>query len=142
MTLDTAAEIVSRLDVLLELEREALLNGDLEKIQEYLEEKESLIDQLNAVDVTQTNALRDLQAKVERNQVLLDGALQGRDWIANSFSVADLAIAPWLRTIPTFYDAADEVGWDDLTTVPAYLDRFLARPAVDRALNIPPRPTG
>lgn len=77
MTLDTAAEIVSRLDVLLELEREALLNGDLEKIQEYLEEKESLIDQLNAVDVTQTNALRDLQAKVERNQVLLDGALQG-----------------------------------------------------------------
>ena len=33
----------------------------------------------------------------------------------------------------------DRVGWDDLQTVPAYLDRFNARPAVQRGSNIPPR---
>jgi GST-like protein len=31
------------------------------------------------------------------------------------------------------------VGWDGFPRVQAYLDRFLARPAVQRGLNIPAR---
>lgn len=70
---------------------------------------------------------------------VLDGALDGRDWIAGDYSIADIAIAPWVRAL-NFYEAKDLVGWDNLTNVPAYLDRFLARPAVEKGLNIPPRP--
>ena len=79
------------------------------------------------------------RAEVERLLKVLDGALAGRDWIAGDFSIADIAIAPWLRTLRDFYKAGDITGWDRLTQVPAYLDRFLARPAVQRGLVQPPR---
>jgi GST-like protein len=70
---------------------------------------------------------------------VLDGQLQGRDWVAGSYSIADIAIAPWLRTMRDFYKAGDQVGWPGLKNVPAYLDRFLDRPAVQRGLVQPPR---
>ncbi len=71
---------------------------------------------------------------------VLDKALEGKDWIAGDYSIADIAICPWLRTLRDFYKAGDETGWADLKNVPAYVDRFLARPAVQRGLNIPKRP--
>lgn len=71
---------------------------------------------------------------------VLDRALDGQDWIVGEFSVADIAIVPWVRTVKDFYEAGPVVGWDDLKNVPAYVDRFFARPAAEKALNIPPRP--
>lgn len=79
------------------------------------------------------------RAEVERLLRVLDGALLGKDWIVGDYSLADIAICPWLRTLRDFYQAADLVGWDGLKQVPAYLDRFLARPAVQRGLIQPPR---
>ncbi|MDF2140779.1 glutathione S-transferase N-terminal domain-containing protein [Paenirhodobacter sp. CAU 1674] len=79
------------------------------------------------------------RAEVARLLQVLDGALTGREWIAGAYSIADIAIAPWLRTLRDFYKAGDITGWDDLGAVPAYLDRFLARPAVARGLTIPKR---
>lgn len=79
------------------------------------------------------------RAEAARLLTVLDGALAGRDWIAGDYSIADIAIAPWLRTLRDFYKAADSAGWADLRHVPAYLDRFLARPAVQRGLTIPSR---
>lgn len=70
---------------------------------------------------------------------VLEGRLEGRDWVAGEYSIADIAIAPWLRGAVEFYDAGDLLGWDELTNVPGYLDRFLARPAVQRGLEVPPR---
>lgn len=71
---------------------------------------------------------------------VLDGQLDGKDWVAGDYSIADIAIAPWIRGMKVFYKAEDLVGWDKLKNVPAYLERFLARPAVEKGLNIPPRP--
>ncbi|WP_126974972.1 glutathione S-transferase C-terminal domain-containing protein [Frigidibacter oleivorans] len=72
---------------------------------------------------------------------VLDRRLQGRDWVmGGDYTIADMAIAPWLRAMRETYKGAELVGWDDLANVPAYLDRFLARPAVQRGLNQPPRP--
>ena len=70
---------------------------------------------------------------------VLEKELEDKDWIAGDFSIADIALAPWLRA-PENYGALDLVGWSELKNVPAYLDRFLERPAVQRGLNIPPRP--
>ncbi len=69
----------------------------------------------------------------------LDAQLAGKDWIVGDYSIADIAIAPWVRTIRDFYEASHLVGWDDLKNVPAYLDRFLERPAVQAGLISPPR---
>ncbi|HEY0274833.1 MAG TPA: glutathione binding-like protein, partial [Paenirhodobacter sp.] len=79
------------------------------------------------------------RAEVARILLVLEGALAGRDWIAGDYSIADMAIAPWLRSLRDFYKADAMTGFDQLSRVPAYLDRFLARPAVQRGLNIPKR---
>ncbi len=79
------------------------------------------------------------RAEAARLLKVLDQALAGKDWIAGDYSIADIAIAPWLNTLANFYQAAEIAGWADLRNVPAYLDRFLARPAVQRGLKIPAR---
>jgi GST-like protein len=69
---------------------------------------------------------------------VLEGQLEGQEWIAGDYSIADMAICPWLRGLD-FYEARPLVEWENLRNVPAYLERFLARPAAQRALNVPPR---
>jgi GST-like protein len=79
------------------------------------------------------------RAEAARLLKVLDGRLDGREWVAGDYSVADIAIAPWLRSLRDFYKAHEITGWADLRHVPDYLDRFLARPAVQRGLVQPPR---
>ncbi|GGE09015.1 GST-like protein [Gemmobacter megaterium] len=79
------------------------------------------------------------RAEAERLLKVLDGQLAGRDWVAGEYSIADMAIAPWLRTLRDFYKAGDIAGWGALQNVPAYLERFLDRPAVQRGLLQPAR---
>ena len=76
--------------------------------------------------------------EAKRLLAVVAGQLDGRDWIAGDFSAADIAIAPWLNAL-NFYEAKDAVGWADHPALQAYLDRFMDRPAVARAMNIPPR---
>jgi len=70
---------------------------------------------------------------------VLDGELADRDWIAGDYSIADIAIVPWLQTISRFYKAEDATGLNGFKNVLAYIDRFAARPAVEKGWNIPPR---
>ncbi len=79
------------------------------------------------------------RAEVERLLKVLDGALAGKEWLVGDYSIADISVGPWLATLRDFYKASDLVGWDRLKNVPAYLDRFLARPAVQKGRGIPAR---
>ena len=90
-------------------------------------------------DVEDPRPKERYRAEAARLLKVLDGALAGKDWIVGDYSIADMAIAPWLNTLTGFYKAGDIVGWDDLRHVPAYLERFLARPAVQKGLTIPAR---
>ena len=65
------------LDEILEAERDALLSGDLELLGTLLPAKETLIDSCRNVGKEKLGALRDLDHKLRRNQLLLDGALDG-----------------------------------------------------------------
>ncbi len=67
---------------------------------------------------------------------VLDKELEGKDWIAGDYSIADMAIAPWINALE-FYGTKDAVGYHDLKNVPAYVERFYARPAVEKAKRIP-----
>ncbi|MEL6573876.1 MAG: glutathione S-transferase C-terminal domain-containing protein [Pseudomonadota bacterium] len=78
-------------------------------------------------------------AEGKRLLAVLDKELADKDWITGTYSIADIAIAPWLNALD-FYGARDMVGWDDHKNLVAYLDRFMTRPAVEKGKNIPPRP--
>lgn len=72
---------------------------------------------------------------------VLDRRLEGRDWILGAdYSIADIATFPWVRNLVGFYDAGALVGFQDFKQVRRALDAFVARPAVQRGLNIPAAP--
>lgn len=86
---------------------------------------------------------RPLQRYVEEARRLLgvmDGALAGRDWFLGDYSVADIAMLGWVRGLRDVYRAGDLVGLEGFANVTAWLERGLARPAVQRGLEIPSKP--
>lgn len=86
---------------------------------------------------------RPLQRYVDeakRLLAVLDGHLEGRDWIMGErYTIADIATFPWIRNLVGFYEAGELVGFENFQNVKRVLERFLARPAVQRGLNIPKR---
>ncbi|WP_433884586.1 glutathione S-transferase N-terminal domain-containing protein [Pseudomonas vranovensis] len=68
---------------------------------------------------------------------VLDKRLEGRDWVMDEYSIADIAIVPWVRNLIGFYEAGELVGFDDFANVKRVLAAFVARPAVERGLKIP-----
>jgi GSH-dependent disulfide-bond oxidoreductase len=71
---------------------------------------------------------------------VLETRLAGRQWImGDEYSIADIATLGWVRNLIGFYGARHLVGFDELTNVPAWLERGLARPAVQRGLTVPAR---
>ncbi|THH35321.1 flagellar biosynthesis protein FlgN [Aliishimia ponticola] len=69
--------LIRQLDALLDVEREALLSGKLEELQNIVTEKEDLIHRLGEADVDQIGQLSPVNDKVVRNQALLEQALKG-----------------------------------------------------------------
>jgi GST-like protein len=77
-------------------------------------------------------------AEARRLLAVLDARLAGRAWITGElYTIADMAIFPWVRNLIGYYAAADLVGIKDYPEVMRALDGFLARPAVGRGLMIP-----
>ena len=78
-------------------------------------------------------------AESKRLLGVLEGRLEGRDWLVDDYSIADIATLGWVRNLIGFYGAAELVDYAGLSNVPAWLERGLARPAVQRGLEIPAR---
>ena len=69
---------------------------------------------------------------------VLEQRLTGRDWVMGShYTIADMAIFPWVRNLVEFYGAGELVGWGDFQQVQRVLAAFVARPAVQRGLQTP-----
>jgi GST-like protein len=72
---------------------------------------------------------------------VLDRRLDGRQWIMDDdFTIADISMLGWVRNLIGYYEARALVGFDDFANVAAWLERGLARPAVQRGLTIPAKP--
>lgn len=67
---------------------------------------------------------------------VLDGALEGRDYLAGDYSIADIACFPWVRG----HEWAG-VTLDGLPNIARWMEVIGARPAVQRGLLIPTPPT-
>ena len=73
---------------------------------------------------------------------VLERRLRGRAWImGDEYSIADIAVFPWVRNLVGFYGAGELVGFADFPEVARVLGAFVQRPAVARGLEIP-RPDG
>ncbi len=59
--------------------------------------------------------------------------------MGEAYTIADMAIFPWVRNLIGYYEAAEIVGFEDFPHVASALARFVARPAVVRGLAIPSR---
>jgi GST-like protein len=69
---------------------------------------------------------------------VLDRQLAGRQWIlGDHYTIADMAVFPWVSGMLTHYGAGELVGFADFPHVARVLEAFRARPAVQRGSQVP-----
>jgi GST-like protein len=91
-------------------------------------------------EITDKRPLERYRDESKRLLHVLESRLAGRQWIMDEeYTIADIATLGWVRNVIGFYGARDLVGFDELRHVPAWLERGLARPGVERGLTIPER---
>jgi GST-like protein len=91
-------------------------------------------------DIADKRPLQRFQDETKRLLGVVETRLEGRHWImGEEYSIADIALFGWMRALIGFYGARELVDFDSLELVPAWLERGLARPAVQRGLDIPKR---
>lgn len=79
-------------------------------------------------------------AESKRLLAVVNQRLADRKWImGDTYTIADIAIFPWIRNLIGFYEAGDLVGINDFPHVQRALAEFVGRPAVQRGLLIPAR---
>ena len=88
MTHNTGQALIDDLDTLLDQERLALIDGDLDMLGRMLIQKQELIDTINATDSLERKHLSEVHDKVTRNQELLNSAMEGIRAVASR--MADL----------------------------------------------------
>jgi GSH-dependent disulfide-bond oxidoreductase len=92
-------------------------------------------------EIADKRPLERYVAESRRLLGVLEQHLEGRQWMMDEeYSIADISLLGWIRNLIGFYDARELVAFDSLREVPVWLERCLARPAVQRGLQIPKRP--
>jgi GSH-dependent disulfide-bond oxidoreductase len=92
-------------------------------------------------DIADKRPLERYVAESKRLLGVLERHLDNRQWIMDDeYTIADISLIGWVRNLIGFYGARELVAFDTLVHVPAWLERSLARPAVQRGLDIPKRP--
>ena len=79
-------------------------------------------------------------AESKRLLGVLEQRLANRAWVmGDEYTIADMAIFPWVRNLVGFYGAGELVEFEQFAHVKRVLEAFVARPAVARGLLIPKR---
>ena len=77
-------------------------------------------------------------AESSRLLAVLNQRLATRAWVmGDGYSIADIAIFPWVRNLIVGYAAGERVGMAQFPHVSRALEAFVARPAVQAGLLIP-----
>lgn len=92
-------------------------------------------------EIADKRPLERYRVEARRLIGVIDTRLEGRKWIMGAdYTIADISMLGWVRNLIGFYEARDLVGFDDFPRVGEWLERGLARPAVQRGLTIPAKP--
>ena len=69
---------------------------------------------------------------------VLNQRLQGRQWVmGDAYTIADIAIFPWVSGFLNHYQAGELVGIGDFPEVTRVVEAFRSRPAVERGTQVP-----
>jgi GST-like protein len=92
-------------------------------------------------EIEDKRALNRYRDETKRLLGVLETRLaDGRPWVmGEDFSIADISMLAWVRALTVFYGAGEILDYDALKAVPAWLERGMARPAVQRGMDIPAR---
>ncbi len=76
-------------------------------------------------------------AEARRLLAVLNERMKGRRWImGREYTIADIAIWPWVNNLVSRYGAGELVGYADFPEVQRVVTAFLARPAVQRGMKV------
>ncbi|KIC49646.1 hypothetical protein [Tateyamaria sp. ANG-S1] len=103
--------VIDQLDDLLDAERTALLDGDLDRVERLFERKTSLIACLSRMSEADAQDVQAVRLKVERNQDLLQSAADGIKSVARR-----LAAVRRVRESLETYDARGKRTTVDVKT--------------------------
>jgi GST-like protein len=92
-------------------------------------------------EIADKRPLERYVAESKRLLGVMEIRLAGRQWIMDDdYTIADISMLGWVRNLIGFYGAGELVAFDSFGSVSGWLERGLARPAVQRGLEIPKRP--
>ena len=81
--------------------------------------------------------LQRYTTEAKRLLQVLEGRLDGRTWLmGETYSIADIAIFPWVDCLGRFYKAQTHLELSSYPTVLDWLERCLSRPAVQRGMRV------
>ncbi|MCW2382989.1 MULTISPECIES: glutathione S-transferase N-terminal domain-containing protein [unclassified Sphingobium] len=81
-------------------------------------------------------------AETARLLSVMNTRLKDREWfLGKDYSIVDISLLGWIRNIVGLFDAAELVDFGSMPHVARWLEQGLARPAVQRGLTMPPRPS-
>ena len=80
-------------------------------------------------------AIERYTTETRRLWSVLDGRLDGREFIAGDYSIADIAIFPWTARYEW-----QGIALEEYPNVKIWFEALYARPAVKKGMAIPPLP--
>lgn len=80
------------------------------------------------------------QGESKRLLNVINQQLEKSEYIAgDEYTIADIALWPWLRALAGFYDAGEALELDTFPAIKPWLEKCSRRPASERAKRIPAR---
>lgn len=67
---------------------------------------------------------------------VIDKRLEGRDFLVDEYSIADMAIFPWVLCLDKFYHAREYLGLDEYRNINNWVNRICERPASHKGLGV------
>ena len=91
-------------------------------------------------DIEDKRPMERYRDESKRLLQVLETRMTGRTWIVgDDYSIADIAIVPWIRTLRDFYGAGEITGLNDCKNVLDWVGRTETRPGFQKGLSIPAR---
>ena len=68
---------------------------------------------------------------------VLDTRLEGREFlVGEQYTIADMAIMPWVRCLDVFYNGKEQLGLDQFKNVNSWVDHLMKRPKTARGMEV------
>ena len=68
---------------------------------------------------------------------VLDTRLEGRQFlVGEQYTIADMAIMPWVRCLDVFYNGKEQLGLDQFKNVNSWVDHLMKRPKTARGMEV------